>query len=839
MDVRLPLPAGTFLDGTYRIVDVIGSGGFGITYLADDTSLETRVAIKEYFPEQFGIRDSSRGVRPSSQNHDATFRWGLESFVREARTLARFRHPSIVQVIRVFEANCTAYMIMALEEGKSFEAWLRGLGRPPSQGELDAIVTPLLDALEIMHVRDFLHRDIAPDNIVIRGDGSPVLLDFGAARRALAEQSRALTGIVKGGYSPQEQYATDARLQGPWTDIYALGATLYRAISGSPPEEATTRSIDDTMLSPDAAAKGLYRPGFLRAIASCLEVRPSNRPQSIAALRLLLAKDEAPLRSGALVPASQSASQSGRDETSAAAADSPGPPVRRAWPVAVTVLCVVAGLIIASWDYRRREQAEWEQATERALIAADAERAEAAQREADAAARERAEAEAREAAKQADARRLVDSVVARVRPTVVRVSVLTVEGEGKLGALPKDHPLRSFLEIPGLRNLSKDNPMFSLLDEFFVGTGAGFIISADGHVVTASSVINRANSLQVTLDDKRKFYASVIGIDLRTQLALLKITAEQTFPFATFASEAARVGDWALTAGDPDRFDGSSGAGVVSAIDRSSGIGPDQLLQIDSPVAGSLGGPSFDRSGNVIGITVKVYEATDKTGGVAFALPAHVAQGVVQQLKQDGTVKRGWLGVKIQNVDNDTASALGLAAAEGALVSEIVADGPAVGKLKMQDAILAVDSAKIVDSRDLARKIADLPPGQTVELRIWRRNQEERVGIVLGTFPAASASAAAFQPDPARLVADRLGVTFAAAKEGSAGAEIATVDPNSDAAAKAIKAGDIILQAGGLPTATPADVASGIEKMLYQGRTAILIQIKSAETVRFVALQLK
>src|SRR5436189_1057119 len=161
---------------------------------------------------------------------------------------------------------------MRFGQGRSFEDWLRDLGRLPTQEELDRIVAPLLDALEMMHAENFLHRDIAPDNIIIRADGSPVLLDFGAARRAVAERSRALTGIVKAGYSPHEQYATDGRLQGPWSDLYALGGTLYRAVTGKPPEEATLRFDEDHMPPAAQAAKGTYRPGFLSTIDTCLKV---------------------------------------------------------------------------------------------------------------------------------------------------------------------------------------------------------------------------------------------------------------------------------------------------------------------------------------------------------------------------------------------------------------------------------------------------------------------------------------------------------------------------------------------------------------------------------------
>ena len=285
LDSRLTLPPNTVLDDSYRIERVVGSGGFGITYVAEDVNLGTQVAIKEYYPFDFGDRDATMSVRPKSDRHTKTFQWGRSNFLQEARNLARFEHPSIVRVTRVFEANSTAYMVMRFEQGQSFEEWLRSLGRFPTQEELDAIVAPLLEALQMMHKENFLHRDIAPDNIIVRADGSPVLLDFGAARRAVAEMSRSLTGIVKAGYSPHEQYSSDSRLQGPWSDLYALGGTLYRAVTGTPPEEATLRVDDDRMPPAVQAAKGKYRKDFLNAIDACLKVRGSERPQSVTQLR--------------------------------------------------------------------------------------------------------------------------------------------------------------------------------------------------------------------------------------------------------------------------------------------------------------------------------------------------------------------------------------------------------------------------------------------------------------------------------------------------------------------------------------------------------------------------
>ena len=199
MDGRIYLPPGTLLDSKYRIERVVGAGGFGVTYRVEDINLGTTVAVKEYFPEQFGTRTSNLQIRPTSDRQASTFEWGRSSFLREARTLARFRHPSVVRVISVFEANSTAYMVMEFEHGQSLEKWLRDLGRAPDQGELDRMIDPLLDALEMMHGESFLHRDIAPDNIIVRPDRSPVLLDFGAARKAVAEKSHVLTGNGQAG----------------------------------------------------------------------------------------------------------------------------------------------------------------------------------------------------------------------------------------------------------------------------------------------------------------------------------------------------------------------------------------------------------------------------------------------------------------------------------------------------------------------------------------------------------------------------------------------------------------------------------------------------------------
>lgn len=281
----IALPDGTELVGDYRIERVLGAGGFGITYLADELALERRVTIKEYFPSDFAARANQRDASPRSQGCAGDYRWGLERFIEEAQTLARFNHPHIVRVYRYFQANNTAYMVLHFEEGQSLKGWLKGLGRAPRQRELDRILDPLLEALELIHAADFLHRDIAPDNIIIRKDGAPVLIDFGSARGEIAAHSKTVSALVKPGYSPYEQYAETSRQQGPWTDIYALAATLYHAVTGRRPPDAPSRMLNDEYVPARDAALGAYRGRFLCAIDSALALNVEARPRSIAAWR--------------------------------------------------------------------------------------------------------------------------------------------------------------------------------------------------------------------------------------------------------------------------------------------------------------------------------------------------------------------------------------------------------------------------------------------------------------------------------------------------------------------------------------------------------------------------
>ena len=280
------LPAGYQFEG-YRIEAILGAGGFGITYRAREVRLDRDVAIKEFLPRELAMRgENGASVEPISADDHSTFEYGLSRFDDEARTLTKFRHPNIVPVHRAFEANNTAYLVMEYVEGASLYEILHGR-KTLDEAQLRAVFTPLLDGLETVHDAGYLHRDIKPGNIYLRADGTPVLIDFGAARAAMTERSKTLTSVVTAGYAPFEQYFVKGK-QGPWTDIYAMAATMYRTVTGRKPPEAPERQESDPYRAAATAAQSRYAPELLSAIDRGLAVKPDERPQSVAAWRRML-----------------------------------------------------------------------------------------------------------------------------------------------------------------------------------------------------------------------------------------------------------------------------------------------------------------------------------------------------------------------------------------------------------------------------------------------------------------------------------------------------------------------------------------------------------------------
>jgi len=276
----------------YRIEKVLGQGGFGITYLAHDTKIDQAVAIKEYLPIELAVREADDSIHPVADDRVELFTWGLTRFLDEAKTLAKFRHPNIVRVLFYTEANNTGYMVMEYEHGQSLESILRR-GESFDQQRLLDIVLPLADGLQVVHDAGFIHRDIKPANIYIRENGSPVLLDFGSARQSFAGQTHTLTTLVSPGYAPFEQYNMTSGNQGPWTDIYSLGATMYRIVTGRSPCDAIARSAglqngpDPLQPASQAAAAG-FSADTVAAIDQALAFHEKDRPQSIAQWQALL-----------------------------------------------------------------------------------------------------------------------------------------------------------------------------------------------------------------------------------------------------------------------------------------------------------------------------------------------------------------------------------------------------------------------------------------------------------------------------------------------------------------------------------------------------------------------
>ena len=446
-------------------------------------------------------------------------------------------------------------------------------------------------------------------------------------------------------------------------------------------------------------------------------------------------------------------------------------------------------------------------------------------------------------------------LVARVSPAVVSINV---KGDAKVAEND---------QIPGMPDLPEDNPLYDFFKQFRKGMpqqqqkptptlaqGSGFFISPDGFVVTNNHVVEDAEDITVTMENGDKYPATLVGTDARTDVALIKVKADgKTFPFVQFSQKDPRVGDWVLAVGNPFGLGGTVTAGIISAHNRDIGSGPYDYLQIDAAVnRGNSGGPSFDLDGNVVGVNTAIFSPSGGNVGIAFAVPAALVQEVVTQLKATGTVDRGWLGVVIQNVSDDIADSIGMKEAKGAMVTKVTEDGPAAKEdLKAGDVIVEVNGDKIDDSRDLARKIAELHPNTPVKLAIIRYGEKREVDMKLGTFPNSKklASVEEDKPDAGQQMKD-LGLSLAPAAKfpgaGDQGVVITEVDPASDAADKGLKPGDVILQVAGVNVSDPADVAEGVKKAMAGAKPTtekdtvkVLMQVKSGDQTRFVALSLK
>jgi serine protease Do len=435
-------------------------------------------------------------------------------------------------------------------------------------------------------------------------------------------------------------------------------------------------------------------------------------------------------------------------------------------------------------------------------------------------------------------------IVEKVKPAVISVRVkIDRAAEPSLSEddlpFPPGSPFERFFKRFG----SPGNPRGH---EVITGQGSGFFISHDGYAVTNNHVVQNAENVQVTTDDGKTYNAKVIGTDSRTDLALIKVEGDN-FPFVKLADNSPRVGDWVLAVGNPFGLGGTVTAGIVSARGRDIGAGPyDDFVQIDAPVnKGNSGGPTFDVDGNVIGVNTAIFSPSGGSVGIAFAIPADTVKSVIAQLRDKGSVTRGWIGVQIQAVTPDIADSLGLKQATGALVSEPQKDSPAAkAGIASGDVITSVNDTAVHDPRELARKIGTMVPGTSVKLEVIHSGQSKTVTLTLGTLPnEKQASNDQNQRNP-REVPDSdmpgLGLTLAPSSKvsgaGGNGVVVTAVNAGGVAADHGFQVGDVILEVGGKAVATPAEVRKNLAEARSEGKHTVLFRVKSSEGTKFVAL---
>lgn len=363
------LPVGARL-ADFEVTGVIGEGGFGIVYLGRDLNLDRTVAIKEFMPAAFAGRVDGVRVAVRAENHRATFEAGLRSFINEAKMLAKFSHPALLEVYRFWEGNGTAYMVMRYYKGRTLRKAIDETPGGFSEQEIAHIMGPIFDALEMLHRDQVFHRDIAPDNIML-ADGRSVLLDFGSARRIIGDATQALTTVLKPGYAPIEQYSDDGSMkQGAWTDVYALGGVLYHMATGKAPLQAVSRLLSDPLPTVATVTGDRYSPGFSAAVAKAMSVHIDHRFQSVTEFREALGwniglaprvmtqppqiwlEPEAAVRVGTAAPPGRSPATppppARSPATPAASASDSG----RRWMVVAALAVVAVGVALGFWRLR-------------------------------------------------------------------------------------------------------------------------------------------------------------------------------------------------------------------------------------------------------------------------------------------------------------------------------------------------------------------------------------------------------------------------------------------------------------------------------------------------------
>jgi serine protease Do len=437
-------------------------------------------------------------------------------------------------------------------------------------------------------------------------------------------------------------------------------------------------------------------------------------------------------------------------------------------------------------------------------------------------------------------------LIAKVKPAVVSVrvkmeqSVQDSSSDESASPLQPGSPMEKFFRQFGG---DPSGQQFGQQQRRAVtGEGSGFFISADGYAVTNNHVVDHAKTVTVTTDDGKIHTANVVGTDPKSDLALIKVDGSG-FAYVKFADHAPRIGEWAIAVGNPFGLGGTVTAGIVSATGRDIGRGGDDYIQIDAPInRGNSGGPTFDTEGNVMGVNTAIFSPSGGSVGIGFDIPAATAKNVIGQLKDDGHVTRGWLGVQIQPVTSDVADALGLKQAAGALVTDPQAGSPAAkAGVKSGDVIVAVDGNSIKDSRELAQKIATMNPGSLVRLNVIRDGGQQTINVTLAQMPNQQQAQAGSAQQDSSPAAPHLGLSLAPAKSagvGDQGVVVTGVDPNGPAADRGIQEGDVILNVGGTSVSTPADVQKQLAQVQKSGKHQVLMRVKSGDGTHYVALPL-
>ena len=377
--------------------------------------------------------------------------------------------------------------------------------------------------------------------------------------------------------------------------------------------------------------------------------------------------------------------------------------------------------------------------------------------------------------------------------------------------------------------------------------GSGFFISADGYAVTNNHVIEGSKTAEVQTDDQKTYTAKVVGSDPISDLALLKVDGRDDFTFVKLADEMPRAGDWVLAIGNPFGLGGTVTAGIVSARERNIGaVTSDSLLQIDAPInKGDSGGPTFDLDGKVVGVNMMIFSPSGGSIGIAFAIPAATVRTVISQLRDKGSVSRGWLGVQIQPVTAEIADVLNLKQAQGALVAESVADGPAAkAGVLSGDVIASVDGKPVKDAAALSKAISGTAPGTSVKLGIIRESKEQTIDVALGELPVADPAASREQPgsdEPetmGRGDASDLGLELAPAGSiggaGEQGVVVLDINPAGLWAERGFSLGDVILEVSGKSVKTPEELGSAVSEARNAGKRTVLLRLKSGDAMRFV-----